>query len=133
MIGSETRERVRQRAGNRCEYCLIRQVHSDLTHHVEHIVARQHGGSDDPSNLALACHRCNLRKGPNLTGVDPFSNQVVRLFDPRRDGWSDHFRVFGVRIVGNTPTGRATVEVLVLNDVRRLDLRQELSIRGEFA
>jgi hypothetical protein len=29
------------------------------------------GGSDDPDNLALACHHCNLHKGPNLAGVDP--------------------------------------------------------------
>ena len=62
---------VRRRAGNRCEYCLLPQAHSQLTHHIEHIVAKQHGGRDDIDNLALACHRCNLRKGPNLTGVDP--------------------------------------------------------------
>jgi 5-methylcytosine-specific restriction endonuclease McrA len=35
--------------------------------HVEHIVSRQHGGSDDPNGLALACDRCNAYKGPNLT------------------------------------------------------------------
>ena len=39
------RDLVRQRAGNRCEYCLLRQEHSDLTHHLEHIVPKQHGGS----------------------------------------------------------------------------------------
>jgi HNH endonuclease len=45
---------VEQRAGNRCEYCLLRQEHSELTQHIEHIVARQHGGRDDVDNLALA-------------------------------------------------------------------------------
>ena len=56
-MDAATRELVRRRAGNRCEYCLLRQVQTGLTHHVEHIVARQHHGSDDPANPALACNR----------------------------------------------------------------------------
>lgn len=78
------RERVRTRAGQRCEYCRLHQRYAPfVSFHIEHIVPRQHGGSDDPSNLALACHRCNLHKGPNLTGIDPESGQVVQLFNPR--------------------------------------------------
>jgi hypothetical protein len=126
-----TRQLVRVRAGNRCEYCLLHQEHSQLNHHVEHIVARQHGGSDDAGNLALACHRCNLRKGPNLTGVDPLTGEITRLFDPRRDRWPDHFLLRGVRIEGATSVGRATVQVLALNDARRLELRAELLAGGE--
>jgi len=42
--------------------------------HVEHIVSRQHGGTDDPSGPALACDRCNAYKGPNLTSIDPDTN-----------------------------------------------------------
>jgi hypothetical protein len=58
-------------------------------------VPRQHGGNDDPGNLALACHRCNLSKGPNLTGIDPITAEIVRLFDPSRDQWLDHFHLPG--------------------------------------
>jgi 5-methylcytosine-specific restriction endonuclease McrA len=65
-MDSATRSLVRQRAGNRCEYCLIRQAHYESALHVEHIVAKQHHGADDPENLALACNHCNLHKGPNL-------------------------------------------------------------------
>jgi len=129
---AEARELVRQRASNRCEYCLLPQRYSHLAHHIEHIVARQHGGTDDVANLALACHRCNLRKGPNLSGVDPLTREVAALFHPRQDQWPDHFRFMDVRVEGITPTGRATVEVLSMNDARRLDLRRELLIRGEF-
>ena len=125
-MDTATRDIVRRRAGERCEYCRLRQVHSELRHHVEHIVAKQHGGSDDADNLALACHRCNLRKGPNLTGIDPQTGEVVRLFHPRRDPWSDHFVVDGVRILGLSAIGRATVHVLDLNDARRLELRAEI-------
>lgn len=131
MISSATRDRVRHRANNRCEYCLLPQQHSELNLHVEHVVAKQHGGSDEPANLALACHRCNLRKGPNLTGIDPLSNEVVRLFHPRTDRWNDHFRKHGVRIEGTTSTGRATVRVLAMNDARRLDLRQQILERDK--
>jgi len=126
-----TRDFVRRRAANRCEYCLLRQEHSDLTHHIEHIVAKQHGGSDDVDNLALACHRCNLHKGPNLTGVDPVSGALVPLFHPRRDHWAEHFLLWGVRIEGITPVGRATAHVLAINDARRTELRSELLAQGK--
>jgi len=130
-MDAATRDFVRQRADNRCEYCLLRQKHSDLTHHVEHIVAKQHGGLDDTDNLALACHRCNLRKGPNLTGVDPGSGELAPLFHPRRDRWAEHFLFQGARIEGITPVGRATAHVLAMNDARRLELRFELFALGE--
>ncbi len=126
-----TRELVRQRAGNRCEYCLLRQEQSGLSHHVEHIVAKQHGGSDDLANLALACNRCNASKGPNLTGIDAASGDVVPLFHPRRDVWTDHFEFAGPRIVGLTSAGRVTVYVLAMNDERRVERRAELLACGE--
>jgi len=125
-MDATTRELVRRRADNRCEYCLLPQAHSELTHHIEHIVAKQHGGGDEVENLALACHRCNLHKGTNLTGVDSLSGWPVPLFHPRRDRWSEHFLFRGVRILGITPTGRATVHLLAMNDVRRLELRSEI-------
>jgi hypothetical protein len=125
-MDAAARNLVRARADNRCEYCLLPQEHSHLTHHIEHIVAKQHGGSDAIDNLALACHRCNLSKGPNLTGFDPTSGEIVPLFHPRRDRWAEHFVVRGPRIEGLTAIGRTTVHVLGMNDARRLDLRAEL-------
>ena len=124
------RDFVRRRAEGRCEYCLLRQEHCELAHHVEHIVAKQHGGRDDIDNLALACHRSNLRKGPNLSGRDPVSEEIVRLFHPRRDQWTEHFLFRDVRIEGITPVGRATVHVLGMNDLRRLELRYQVLDRG---
>lgn len=70
-MDAATVQLVRQRAGNRCEYCLLPQEFSGLRFHVEHIVARQHRGTDDADNLALACPECNCHKGTNLSGVDP--------------------------------------------------------------
>jgi hypothetical protein len=118
------RELVRERAGARCEYCHLPEEFSELRFHIEHIVPRQHGGLDDAENLALACPECNLVKGPNLTGVDPDTQRVVRLFHPRRDNWTEHFVQDGAHISGRTPVGRVTVWLLKLNDPRRLELRR---------
>jgi 5-methylcytosine-specific restriction endonuclease McrA len=126
MIDAGVRRFVRERAGERCEYCRLHQSNSEILHHIEHIVARKHGGTDDVDNLALACHRCNLHKGPNLSGIDPLSGGIENLFHPRRDRWQEHFAFKGARVEGLTAIGRATVEALSLNDPRRLELRQEL-------
>jgi 5-methylcytosine-specific restriction endonuclease McrA len=61
--------------------------------HLEHIVAKQHRGSDDADNLALACHHCNVHKGTNLTAIDPMTRDLVRLFNPRTQAWDDHFEL----------------------------------------
>jgi hypothetical protein len=132
-MDAATRVLVRRRASERCEYCQLHQRHSDLAHHVEHIVAKQHGGSDDPDNLALSCHRCNLHKGPNLTGIDPRTRQVVPLFHPRRDRWAEHFTFEGIRIEGVSAVGRATVQVLAMNDARRLEIRLEAQKQGDMS
>lgn len=68
--------------------------------HVEHIRPLKHGGSDDDSNLCLACIDCNLHKGSNLTGVDPFTDTVTLLFHPRQQRWEDHFQWEGIIITG---------------------------------
>jgi hypothetical protein len=102
------------------------QEHSSLRFHIEHIVAQQHGGTDDPENLALACPERNYQKGTNLTGVDPDSGRVTRLFHPRRHRWQDHFARDRARIVGKTPEGRTTVWLLRLNTGDRLRWRELL-------
>ena len=129
-MDAATRELVRRRAGGRCEYCLVRGEHLPAQLQLEHVIARQHRGGDDPSNLALACASCNLHKGPNVAGIDPASAQLVALFHPRRDVWADHFAPRGPTIVGLTPTGRATVVVLAMNSIYQERLRARLLAAG---
>ena len=126
------RNLVRQRAGDRCEYCQLPQASLPfVSFHVDHVVPRQHGGQDELSNLAWSCGRCNRKRGPNLSGIDPDTGQVVTLFNPRTQVWNDHFVMRGVEILGLTPTGRACVRLLDLNGRRRLQLREELEASGE--
>jgi hypothetical protein len=122
------RRQVRECAGHRCEYCRGRQEDDPLfSFHVEHVLRRQHGGLDAAAKLALACYHCNRHKGPNLAALDPETNQLTQLFDPRQDDWDEHFRAVGAVIAGRTPIGRATARLLKMNAAIRLDLRTELA------
>ncbi len=131
MIGASVRRSVRDRANSRCEYCRTRQADEPfITFQVEHIIAIQHGGSDDLENLALACSHCNLHKGPNLSGIDPATGLLEALFQPRQQSWPDHFESRDAEILGLTPNGRTTIRVLAMNAPPRLDLRRELLQNG---
>lgn len=127
-MNAAVREFVRARAADKCEYCGLQQ--SSIPHrlHVEHVIAQQHGpiNVDEPTNLALACDRCNFHKGPNLSSLDPQSNQLVRLYNPRVDAWDKHFKLVGAEIIGLTPTGRATCRLLNMNAENRILLRRSL-------
>ncbi len=124
-MDSKTRCQVRERAGNRCEYCGLPQEATPLvSHHIEHILAKQHGGDDSIENLALACDRCNAYKGPNLTTVAPETGEIVSLFNPRNHVWAEHFEQLSGEIIGRTEIGRATVRLLNMKAPRRAELRK---------
>jgi hypothetical protein len=128
------RASIRRRAQYACEYCKLPQRASILPHQIDHIIARQHLGTDDESNLCLCCLRCNLKKGPNIASVDPEVRpeyDIVALFDPRRQLWSDHFEVQGDgRIEGLTAQGRTTARLLDFNAEERLQMRRLLRRQG---
>jgi hypothetical protein len=111
---TELAAQVRRRAQNHCEYCLIPQATFRRPFHIEH-------------------RQCNLKKGTNLTSIDPETGELTRLFHPRTDKWTDHFasrmldsRISCVQIVGLTPIGRATVRLLDFNEELRQVLRYEI-------
>lgn len=128
-----TRQLVRQRAGFCCEYCRLPESADEWPFHIDHIIARVHGGDDKPDNLSWSCTQCNLHKGTNFASIDPQTDERVELFNPRQDSWHDHFatEVDG-RIVGLTSIGRATVRLLDINGSPQLDLRRELIQQGEY-
>ena len=124
MITTQVRTQVRERAHNACEYCHLHQDDSPLAVlHIEHIIPKVHGGTDDLDNLALACIDCNLHKGTNLTGIDPQTGDVTELFHPRRENWNEHFQSQAVYLIGRTPTGRTTTRVLNMNSDDQVTLR----------
>ena len=123
-MDAATRKLVRSRADDRCEYCRLHQDQSPLAAlQIEHIIPRKHNGSDDDSNLAMACIDCNLSKASNVAGYDPETSQLTSLFHPRKDTWEDHFEWRGTSIIGKTPIGRTTVAVLRVNSEEQIELR----------
>lgn len=129
-VPATLRRLVIERAANRCEYCGIAQVSQIATFHIDHIIPVAASGDTSQDNLALACVSCSLRKGARLTGVDPLSGIDVPLYNPRKEPWRDHFQWDGVRLVGTTMVGRATIAALAMNRPAALLIREEESYRG---
>ena len=130
-MNSALRAFVRERADRRCEYCRVDDEDYDVVaFHVEHVIARQHGGIDDPDMLCWACAECNWAKGPNLAGLS--GGKLYPLFNPRRQNWNRHFRWEQTTLVGKTKTGIVTVQVLHINDPARVMLRENLLFEGRF-
>jgi hypothetical protein len=123
---------VTERANGRCEYCLVPQTAVFVPHQPDHIIAEQHGGQTDSDNLALACIHCNRRKGPNIASIEPLSNELTFLFNPRTQQWQEHFLLDAAAIQPLTAVGRVTINVLQLNSPERLEVRQALIEEGDY-
>ncbi len=119
-ISESERQIIRQRASYQCEYCHSSERLSANRFTVDHIIPKSLGGSDDLDNLALACRRCNERRYNYVAGIDPETQAIIPLFNPRRQQWKEHFvwQEGGIVIQGITAVGRATCTRLDLNDER---------------
>jgi hypothetical protein len=130
-MGSDVSERLRRQVAERayhvCEYCLIHEDDTFWGCQVDHIVSRKHGGPTEPGNLAWACACCNNNKGSDLGTLVGEPPQLVRLFHPRTDRWSQSFQLNGVRIEASDPAGEATVKLLQFNHDTRLRERDVLA------
>ena len=124
------RKHVAHRAKNRCEYCGLHEDYTGFVHQVDHVIALKHGGGGDLNNLALACAVCNRNKGSNVASWDLAKDEPIRLFNPRKEKWADHFRLDGYKITPLTPVGEATARVLELNSDQRVVEREMLGPGG---
>lgn len=129
-IPAPLRRLVLERAGGRCEYCLILDTLVLAAHEIDHIIAEKHGGQTAADNLALACALYNKRKGSDLASLDPDTGQLTPLYHPRQHTWIEHFRWDGTRISPLTPIERATVRLLQLNSPTRRAEREWLLAAG---
>ena len=125
---------VAQRARHRCEYCGAPEAIFNSAFEVEHITPTSQDGLDDPSNCALARRSCNSCKSDRTQGIDLNTGKLVRLFNPRRDRWSKHFRVDPTSgaILGSTSIARATIATLQMNRPLQLAARQQWMLLGLF-
>lgn len=65
LYGYEIREYLLEKWDRRCAYC----GKVDVPLEIEHIIPKSRGGTNKVSNLTLACHECNQKKG-NLTAKE---------------------------------------------------------------
>src|SRR5438309_1301918 len=116
-VSRKLRERVTEASGRSCGYCRTPESLAGVRFTIEHIVPEARGGQTVFENLWLACHACNEFRGARVLGRDRATGRQVRLFNPRRQKWLDHFSWSqdGTEIIGVTACGRATVETLRLN------------------
>ncbi len=117
-IPRTVRQQVSAEADHRCEYCRTSRRLIGMPLVIDHVVPQAAGGGDERENLAAACYRCNEFKSAKTHATDPVTGELVPLFNPRKQSWHEHFPWAngGTHIVGLTPTGRATVLALQLNN-----------------
>ncbi len=123
---SVERAKLVAEAGYRCGYCLAHQDYIPWVLEIEHLIPKAKGGSNDESNLWVACHTCNLFKSDQTHAHDPVSGRLVALFNPRQQIWKHHFywSADGTLIIGRTACGRATVIALNLNNLIAVTVRR---------
>ncbi|MFQ5633169.1 MAG: HNH endonuclease [bacterium] len=127
-VSRKLKRAVFERAQGSCEYCRSQIRYAMQSFAVEHIIPRQAGGQSSLENLALACEGCNGHKFIKTEAMDPVTENMVPLFHPRKQLWSDHFTWSSdfAFILGLTPTGRATVDTFQLNRDGLVNLRRLL-------
>jgi len=120
------RQLVRDRAGDRCEYCLSAQAFVMGRLQIDHIQPVVKDGSDGEENLCLACELCNQYKWKQTIALDPQTQEFANLFHPRQQDWNTHFSWSsdGIIILGLTACGRATIGALKLNNTLAVTVRR---------
>ncbi|MDO8368558.1 MAG: HNH endonuclease signature motif containing protein [Saprospiraceae bacterium] len=100
--------------------------------HIEHIIPLHRNGSDELENLAFACDGCNSLKWTHIEWPDPESGQGVPLFNSRKEEWSVHFAWNDdfTTLTGLTPEGRATLDLVKMNQPGLVNVRKALIAIG---
>lgn len=117
MISNAEWRRILNRFGHRCAYCQMMAKFLPQGLEKDHIIPRKAGGSDRAQNICPACPSCNAHKARKILGLDPETGVKIRLFNPYRQNWREHFRWddSGAVIIGKTAIGRATAATLQMN------------------
>ena len=99
---------------------------------IDHIVSLKHGGGNEYDNLAYACPHCNQHKGSDLTTFLESYDDIVVLFNPRKQDWSEHFEAIDGEILPLTRIGQASVKIFRFNEPDLIILRRILTEVGRY-
>lgn len=81
LAGYEIKEYLLEKFGRKCVYCKKR----DMALEIEHIIPRSRGGTNRVSNLTIACHKCNQKKGNRTAEEFGHPNVQKQAKEPLRD------------------------------------------------
>ena len=81
LHGYFLREYILEKWQRKCAYCQAQGVPLEI----EHIVPKSRGGSNRASNLTLACHACNQRKGQQTAAEFGFPDVQAKARVPLKD------------------------------------------------
>ena len=125
-IPQRLRKQVLVLAKGRCAYCQSSEALMGVKFEIDHIIPLSVGGKTTFKNLCLSCPTCNRYKAAHLTASDPLTGNVVSLFHPFEQIWEEHFfwSDDGLRLVGYSPIGRATINLLHINRQAIVQLRR---------
>ena len=125
-ISEKLRQQIAKNANFKCEYCLTPEFFLATTFHIDHIRSIKHGGKTLLQNLAYACPHCNQNKGSDIASFTD-EDELVRLFNPRKDVWSEHFEVIASGIFSPLSSiGEVTINTLSFNQAERVIFRKSL-------
>jgi len=125
-ISAKLKRFVYNRAKGYCEYCLVPETVTLLSHQIDHIIAEKHQGLTHANNLALSCAICNKYKGSDIASIDRETGEITALFNPRLSSWIAHFELNNANIIPLTAEARVTVNLLQFNRSERIAERQLL-------
>lgn len=126
------RSQIQQADRQSCCYCLTTEANSGIPMTFDHIQPRSKSGATSFENVCLACRTCNEYKSDSTEAEDPLTGEVVSLFNPRTQQWSEHFTWSPdvTRVEGVTAVGRATVAALRMNNPVVAAARYRWAING---
>lgn len=129
-ISEKLRQQIAENANFKCEYCLTPEFFLATTFHIDHIRSMKHGGKTLLQNLAYACPHCNQNKGSDIASYTD-EDELVRLFNPRKDVWDEYFEVIESEIFFPLSSiGEVTISMLSFNQTERVIFRKSLTEIG---
>ncbi len=81
LFGWDVREYLLEKWGRKCAYCGAKDVPLEI----DHITPKSRGGSDRVSNLTLACHECNQKKGNRTAAEFGHPDIQAKALQPLKD------------------------------------------------
>ena len=125
-LSAALRRQLVEADDHRCAYCQTTEAKTGQPMVVDHILPAGQGGQTTFHHRCFACRRCNEYTGPTTGIPDPLPGESVPIFHPRQHAWTDHcaWDAAGIRLLGPTVIGRATIIALNMHNEVSIDARR---------